>query len=153
MKHTLVPLPFIYVAFAAGLLRRGAESLSLGSAAPIIDGVLGACMLFAFFAFISLVTRQRGMGFGDAYVAASIGMLVGVLDGVNAVALGVWGGTFFYLTILFLSHVRLLSEKLRVTIKTELPFAPWLFIGAVLVLYTNLSPFGAEGWLSLLIWQ
>lgn len=141
LKHTLVPLPFVYAAAFFAFTRRATEAVSQANINPIIDGVSGGLLLFLFFAAISLITRERGMGFGDAYVAGSLGVLLGVVDGVNAMTLGVWSGAIVYLLIFFVSQARLLSTQSRVTMKTELPFAPWLLVGALLVLFTGLSAF------------
>lgn len=153
LRHTLVPLPFVYAAGAFAFVRRGTEALLAENLFPLIDGVSGALLLFAFFAAISFATRGRGMGSGDAYVAGAVGALLGVAGGVNAAALGVWSATIAYLALLALSRVRLWGVSSRVTMKTELPFAPWLLVGTLFVLFTDLSAFRAGQWLSLLIWQ
>lgn len=152
LKHTLVPLPFVFGALVSAFAYHASGALAEGSVAPVLDGALGALLLFGFFALISLITGGKGMGFGDAYVAGAVGALLGVVGGISAAALGVWSGAAFYLAALFASRIRLLPGPSRVTMKTELPFAPWLFIGAFLVLFTDLAPLGLGQWLSRLLW-
>jgi prepilin signal peptidase PulO-like enzyme (type II secretory pathway) len=61
--------------------------------------------------------------------------------------LAVWGGTLFYLATLALSsllaHFGLLPSRARVTMKTEVPFVPFLALGALLALFTDISPLAA----------
>lgn len=153
VRHTLIPLPFVYGAGIFALIRTVSEAFLQNSWYPIVSAALGGGILFGLFALASFITKERGLGFGDAYVAGAVGLLLGVLGGVNAVILGVWAGTVAYLFLLLFSRIGLLTPRLRVTMKTELPFAPWLFVGAFLALFTDLSSFAFGEWLSLLIWQ
>jgi len=153
LRHTLIPLPFVYGAGIFALIRVIAEAFLQSSGRPLIDAILGGGLLFGIFALVSFITKERGLGFGDAYIAGAVGLLLGVLGGLNAVILGVWAGTFFYLALLLFSHLRLLGPRLRVTMKSELPFAPWLAVGALSALFTDISSFSVGQWLSLLIWQ
>jgi leader peptidase (prepilin peptidase)/N-methyltransferase len=144
LRHTLVPMPFVAVLSAAALAAAGAESLSAGSFSPLLDGLSGAVALFLFFMGIVAATRGKGMGSGDAYVAGAIGMLLGFSRGAEAVMLGVWSGTLIALCLLLLSSLRLrtrlFGRTLHVTMKTEVPLAPFLALGTALALFTALSP-------------
>jgi len=151
LRHTLIPLPFVYGAGVFAFVRVLTEALFSLSWSPLIDAAFGGGMLFGVFALVSVVTKERGLGFGDAYIAGVIGVLLGVLGGLNAIILGVWAGTAFYLSLLLFSRLGLLGPHLRVTMKSELPFAPWLAVGALLALFTNLSPFGVGQWLTLFL--
>ncbi len=157
IRHTLVPLPFIYAVVAFALVASLAQSLSVHSLAPLIDSALGGVALFGFFMAVVLVTKGRGMGTGDAYVAGGIGILLGLFRGIEAVMFGVWSGTAIALVVLLLSSVfrktRLFPESLHVTMKTELPLIPFLAFGTAVALYTNLSPLSAAAWLSGLFFQ
>jgi leader peptidase (prepilin peptidase)/N-methyltransferase len=144
IRHTLVPMPFAYVLIASAAFAAASQSLSVGSFAPLLDGLAGAATLFLFFILIFFATRGRGMGAGDAYVAAAIGILLGFSRGAEAVMLGIWSGTLVALFFLLLSslplRMRLFGRTLHVTMKTEVPLAPFLALGAGLALFTALSP-------------
>lgn len=87
------------------------------------------------------------MGEGDAYVAGSIGILLGFFRGIEAIMVGVWSGTIIALSALLLSSlrgkIRLFSRGSRVTMKTELPLIPFLAFGVGVVLFTSFSPIAA----------
>jgi len=152
VMHTLVPMPFVYALAGSAFLAASAQSMFAASYLPIADALSGAAVLFAFFFALVMITRGRGMGMGDAYVALSLGLLLGLFRGIEAVMLAVWSATVFYIALLLLSSVRakkrLLPNLSRVTMKTELPFVPFLALGTLLALFTSLSPLSLSDWLS-----
>lgn len=145
IRHTLIPHSFVIALALFAIIYQSIQSYTFSTWIPLVDGLIGASLLAFFFYAIYLVTRGRGMGIGDAYVAFGIGMLLGFEKGVEAVILGVWSATLVYVLLLALP---LLSNatKIRVTMKTELPFAPWLAFGTMLALFTELSPFSLASW-------
>ena len=70
------------------------------------------------------------MGLGDAKLGASIGFLLGALAGFSAVVLSFWLGTLAVGLYVFLGKMALLKGAKRLTMKSEIPFAPFLIIGA-----------------------
>ncbi|MBI3573844.1 prepilin peptidase [Candidatus Kaiserbacteria bacterium] len=147
IRHTLVPLPFVYALITAALGASVAQSFSIHSAEPLYDSLLGGAALFGFFMAIVILTRGKGMGSGDAYVAGAIGILLGFFRGIEAVMFGIWAGALSGLVLLFLSSlsrkIRLFESDARVTMKTELPLVPFLAFGTAVALYTDISPLAA----------
>lgn len=156
LRHTLVPLQFVYLLVGSALLTSVAQSLFTHSYIPLVDAVCGGTLLFGFFLAVVLFTRGRGMGLGDAYIAGAIGLLLGVWRGIEAIMFGVWSGTLVYLIIFFLSSLskrkRLFAYIPRVTMKTELPFVPFLAFGIGLALFTHFSPLSLGEWLAHIVW-
>lgn len=91
-------------------------------------GALGAWLTglgaFVFFSLMALLTRG-GIGGGDAVLAAFIGLITGFPQGLQALAYGIFiaGGVSFLL---------LLTR--RVTLKTAIPYGPFLALGGAIVL-------------------
>lgn len=101
---------------------------------PIFDLVpwwidLAAGPLFAFpFAALWFFSGGRAMGLGDAKLAWSIGWFLGFAKGFSAVILSFW--------IAFIpSLILLLLPKKSFTMKSEIPFAPYLVLGTLAVYY------------------
>jgi leader peptidase (prepilin peptidase)/N-methyltransferase len=147
IRHTLVPMPFVWVLLASAAAASLSQSIYTRSFAPFLDSVLGGLALFGFFFAIFLLTRGRGMGSGDAYVAGSIGILLGFFRGIEAVMVGVWSGTLVALLLLLASSLSgktgLFRGRARVTMKTELPLIPFLAFGVTVALFTAFSPIDA----------
>lgn len=123
LRHTLVPLPFVYALYVFA-----------GVAALISEpaGALwGALVCAGFFALIHFSTKGKGMGIGDAYVAGAIGLMLGLEAGIVASVLAVWSGA--------LVGIALLLVRSHVTLKTEIPFAPFLAFGALLTWSLSLT--------------
>lgn len=156
LRHTLVPMPFVYMLAGSALLASFSQSLFSNSYIPLVDSLIGGIVLFGGFFGIVLVTRGRGMGVGDAYVVGAAGLLLGLFRGIESVMFGVWSATIVYLIVFLLSSIRLKKRLLphgaRVTMKTELPFVPFLALGIGLALFTTLSPLSLGSWLSNLLW-
>ena len=151
IRHTLVPMPFLYTLLASAFSAPLFQSIGVSSWAPLFDALLGGSVLSGFFFGIYLLTRGKGMGLGDAYVAGAGGLLLGLVRGIEAVMFGVWGGTLYYLLVMLLSSVfariSLLGRIPRVTMKTEVPFVPFLALGILTALFTDLSPLSFVTWL------
>lgn len=144
IRHTLVPLPFVYALFGFALVRVIGDSVTFGSTAPLLDALLGAVLCGGFFALISAITRGRGMGIGDAYIAAAIGAMfglqAGVVSGVFAVWIGALLGVVLLLTQAAFKQLNLTFGSKHVTLKTEIPFAPFLALGALVTYVTGYAP-------------
>ena len=136
LRHKIIPdrlvYPAIILSFAFGVLI-GRRSLIDWMAGPI---------LFAFFALIWALSRGRAMGFGDAKLALAIGLLIGLPQGLSALALSFWIG--MVATLAFMAVVRsypLFGLYKRLTMKSEIPFAPYLVLGAWLSFIFHLDIF------------
>lgn len=77
------------------------------------------------------------MGFGDAKLGLSVGLLLGALEGFSAIILAFWIGASGSLLYIFLNKTGLpagktgfLKSSKELTMKSEVPFAPFIVIGA-----------------------
>lgn len=132
IRHTLVPWPFVFVmAGSAGALR-GVEAFVGASFAPLVSAFFGMLVVGGFLAVLSLGTRGRGMGIGDAYAGAALGILTGWFLGIQTLILSFWVGAIVGIMLIVL--------KKGFTIRDEVPFVPFLFIGAIGVLMFGMVP-------------
>ncbi len=72
------------------------------------------------------------MGFGDAKLGLVIGLILGASSGFSAVIFAFWLGAAFGIISMIFSHK-------KITMKSEVPFAPFLVLGAWLALIFNLD--------------
>ncbi len=85
-------------------------------------------------------SRGRAMGFGDVKFAAVIGFLFGDGTGISALLVAfyvsfVWAMSVFVAQYVFSHRLR----WVRLSLKSEVPFGPFLSIGVVLIYVTNLG--------------
>jgi len=101
--------------------------------------VSGAVIFLAFFS-LWYFSRGRWMGFGDAKLGFGIGALLGFSGSVNAVVLAFWFGALVGLSLIGLGKIKSLkSFRRKFSIKSEIPFAPFLVLGLLLSLFANIS--------------
>ena len=81
------------------------------------------------FALLWLVSGGRWMGLGDAKLAAPLGFAFGLGYGLTGIILGFWIGAVVCVVLLLFTH--LFSRGKGITMKSELPFAPFLACGAL----------------------
>lgn len=146
IRHTLVPFPFSIALIAAATSARLVDAFMLGSAAPLLDALFGALALGGFIGLIVTVTRGRGMGVGDIYIAAALGILFGVSRGIEVMTLAFWLGALGGLSLIILSMSRRFGGRRAVasatsyTMKSEVPFVPFLGAAALIGFFSAFSP-------------
>ena len=76
------------------------------------------------------------MGFGDAKLALGIGWFLGMGDAYIAIVLAFWIGAFVGVSMIIYSRITKLSHgQEKVTMKSEIPFGPFLILGLLLMIF------------------
>lgn len=92
----------------------------------LIPNVLAAIGVFLFFLFLFVITRGKGMGFGDVQFSILLGLFLGYPNIVFAVYIA-------FLTGAAISLILIMGK--RYTIKSAIPFGPFLIIGALCMFF------------------
>jgi leader peptidase (prepilin peptidase)/N-methyltransferase len=95
----------------------------------LVGGFVLALPLF----LIWLFSKGRWMGLGDPKLVLCIGWFLGPILGLSAVILAFWTGAAYGLVLLALSKFS--WHGLKIDGKTEVPFAPFLILGFLLVFF------------------
>lgn len=123
-RHQIIPDALVYASILLAALFR---LLAGGEAIDYFAGIILALL----FAGVWLISQGRAMGFGDSKLALSIGLLLGASAGFSAVVLAFWLGAACGVFLILVSKVYpLLSREKGFTIKSAIPFAPFLVFGA-----------------------
>ncbi|HUD03146.1 MAG TPA: prepilin peptidase [Candidatus Paceibacterota bacterium] len=104
-----------------------------------LAGPLLALPLF----LLSLVSWGRWMGWADSLLELSLGALLGVSAGATALMLAFWSGALVGIALLVLSRIFTRLRFFRYTIKSEMPFAPFLVLGAALAYFCHVDFFSS----------
>lgn len=128
IRHTIIPDVWVILFFALAC----AFSTLLGrEIAWVISGVLVCTTPLLVMWFFS---HGRAMGFGDVKLAAGLGAALGPLVGIFALGFSFVLGSAFFLPVLAVSHMHTSREgALRVTMKSEVPFGPFLVVSFFIV--------------------
>jgi prepilin signal peptidase PulO-like enzyme (type II secretory pathway) len=124
LRHQIIPDALVY----ASILLAFCFRFLIGGEA--MDYLAGPLLALAF-AAIWLFSKGRAMGFGDSKLALSIGLLLGGALGVSAIILAFWLGAGVGLILVIFNRFYPLSGRAKgITIKSAIPFAPFLVFGA-----------------------
>ncbi|MBI2099823.1 MAG: prepilin peptidase [Candidatus Vogelbacteria bacterium] len=131
LRHKIIPDGFVYgfdLLALVALVWRG-QDLPL-------DLTAGATLFF-FFWLLWFVSRGRWIGFGDAKLALGVGWLLGWRGGLSALMLAFWIGALVGVGLIVAAKLR--PGGRAVTMKSEIPFAPFIILGLVLSLFFQLN--------------
>ncbi len=132
LKHKIIPdtLVFIFGALAfIGLFFFHT---------PDIFNFLSGIFIALPFALFWLVSGGRWMGLGDAKLALGLGWLLGLPFAFSGLVLAFWSGAIVGIFLIMLSKIR---KKGKLGMKSEIPFAPFLVLGAFLAFICELNIF------------
>ncbi|MEK7145408.1 MAG: prepilin peptidase [Patescibacteria group bacterium] len=133
-RHKIIPdslvLAFGILALAMAILNNLGSDLSLA----LLWGPLFAAPFFLLWYF----SGGKWMGLGDAKLGLGLGWLLGVAS-IDAFILAFWIGAT--VSLLIVGWQSWQKDQKKLTIKSEVPFAPFLFAATFLVYFFKLSAF------------
>ncbi len=134
LKHSIIPLQCsIILGFLAVASLFVSFDPSLHFVLPNMWSLLAGPLLALPLFLISLVSRGRWMGWGDSGLEISLGWFLGLSAGFTGFMLAFWSGA--------LVGILLIVLKKGLTMKSELPFAPFLVFGAFIAYFFHVDFF------------
>ena len=138
LKHKIIPDTFsIPLAVAALILLLISNPLShFGTTLGILDLAAGP-ILFIFFFLFWWLSKGRAMGLGDAKLALTTGWLLGAKLALSGLFLAFIIGAIVGLFFMLISRLKVITNS--VTMKSEIPFAPFLILGTLIILFSGID--------------
>lgn len=139
-RTTFIPDRWAYL-FALLALASGAL-FSRGASDPayfLLAGLIVAAPLFV----LSLASLGAWMGLGDAKIALGFGWLLGISGGLLAVGIAFVLGAVVGLMLIGIT--RFAPEGRGFTMKSEVPFGPFLIVAVCIVWFSGLYAIGLPG--------
>lgn len=146
LRHFIIPDSFLVAFFFLAFIHNSYFIIhnSLPLTSYLVSLTSGVVVTLPFL-LIFLISKGRWLGFGDVKYIVVIGFWLGISGGISAVILAFWIGAGFALIALFLnflkSHFNLPILSNNLTIKSEIPFGPFLSIGIIISFYCNVDLF------------
>ncbi|MFH1308792.1 MAG: A24 family peptidase, partial [Patescibacteria group bacterium] len=134
LRHKIIPdvLAFVLAALAfVGLFFFDAFGFNFHF--PSLIELLSGILISVPFALFWLVSKGKWMGLGDAKLAIGLGWLLGLSRALSGVVLSFWIGAVVGVFLILFSK--------KHSVKSEIPFAPFLLLGAVLAFLFELHIF------------
>jgi len=138
IRHTIIPDAFVYGFIALAALSLVVDFQTLTLLWPTLTHVLAGPILFTPFFLLWLVSKGRWIGLGDGKLVFGFGWLLGLSKGIAATLLGFWIGAAVSVCILIGQSWLFRSPK-RLTMKSELPLAPFLILGFLIALFLDVD--------------
>lgn len=138
-KHKIVPDGAVYAMSVVALL----DILWRGEFIRLFYGFL----LFTPFFLLWFLSRGRLMGLGDGKIALALGLLLPIAISLSGIILSFWLGALYAIFIMLKERVGLNKVAKKTTMKSELPFVPFMFLGSFSAFYFSLDILGLNLWL------
>jgi leader peptidase (prepilin peptidase)/N-methyltransferase len=144
IRHYIIPdaltvsLTFFSFAWLAFLLLQDLPYLG------VFYTIAGAAGASGFLFFLWFISKGKWIGFGDVKLAFPLGLIVGATNVFSMVVLSFWIGAGVSLLLIAAAKLQRGQLGLRfsttnLTIKSVVPFAPFLVAGCLVVLFTHLN--------------
>lgn len=139
LYHTIIPDEFSIALTVLALIKLGYEFSLLGEWEVVWRGLLAGGAAAGPFLFLWVISQGRWIGLGDAKLAFPLGLWVGLGGVVSMVIWSFWIGAGVSLVLMLVQQLlkrgkmdlRLFGRPL--TMKSEIPFAPFMVVAFVLV--------------------
>ena len=141
LRHTIIPERPVWLLalLACALLFVDVSTFSFTR--PHITALIAGPLVAVPLALLWLVSKGRLMGLGDAKLALGVGWFLGFSGAISALVISFWIGAGISLALLsvqkFVHRSSLVRDGKELTMKSEVPFAPFLAGAALLVTLFN----------------
>ncbi len=140
LYHMVIPNFFVGLLIAIAFSLTVLNYLVLPDWQTILWQLAAGLLSYGFFASLWFFSKGRWIGYGDAKLAFPLGYMVGLLGAFSMVVLSFWIGTIISLSLIGYTWLKqkrgqstLRFSTQPLTMKSEVPFAPFLIIAFFLV--------------------
>lgn len=140
LYHFVIPNAFVWALSVVAVIHTGYQLYLQFDLWLLLGNLLAAGIGFLFFASLWWYSKGVWMGFGDAKLAIPLAALVGIGGVFSLLVLSFWLGAIISLLFMVYQYVRAKRGQLRLcfssqplTIKSEVPFAPFMILSFVAV--------------------
>lgn len=138
IRHKILPDQWVFLLAGLGLIGSFfIHGTTVAFALPDWEYLLAAIVLPAPFSLLWLVSKGKWMGFGDAKFMIAVGFLLGLSAGFAALLLSFWIGALVGVVLLFAS--RALPHHKRYSIRSAIPFGPFIALATAIVFFAGIS--------------
>lgn len=126
--HSYIPLSFLWGYLALSGIKLFINFSEIRELQLFLAPIFVATPFF----FIWVITKGKGLGFGDVLLFLGVGAFFGSLQGFAVLVISVWLGALFGLYYKFILNKKTGSA-------TAIPFVPFIVIAFLIVLFTDID--------------
>lgn len=127
LRHMLVPFEIALILLLIGMISTIVRQYIYGF--NVYDFFSGA-IVAAPYTFLYLFSKGKWVGMGDVFIYAAFGFIFGLPIGSTMFFYSVWLGAVVSLMLVIM-------YKREYSLKSEIPFTPFIIIGGLLAFYTH----------------
>lgn len=137
IRHKIIPdnLVYTFAVLSLGSIFFNISTFQLSI--PTILQIFSGPILFAPFFLLWFLSKGKWMGLGDGKLVFGIGWFLGLYAGINSLFISFWSSALVGLFIVLISA--LYSHGKGITIKSEIPFGPFLILGLFAVFFFEID--------------
>jgi leader peptidase (prepilin peptidase) / N-methyltransferase len=145
IDHMVIPHEFVYVLLGMSLVMLVYASGFAFNMQFILTHAISAVAAFLFYGGLWKFSKGKWIGLGDAKLAIPLGLLLAPGQVFSVIVLSFWIGALVSVGILIVQKFlysgkhRLPLGGLTLTMKSEVPFAPFLITAFILVYFSNID--------------
>lgn len=146
LYHFVIPNEFVWTLTVVAVLHTAFKMYVSFDWWLLGGNVLAGILAFCFFGGLWWYSKGMWLGFGDAKLAIPLAMLVGIYGVFSMVVFSFWIGAVLSLLFMGYQHylrkrgqLRLPFHALPLTIKSEVPFAPFMILGFLTVYFGEVN--------------
>lgn len=143
IRHMVIPNEMVAGLVLLSLLYAGYEVWETSSFTPLLLSFAGALGTSLFYAGLWAVSKGRWIGLGDAKLAFPLGLMLPLSGAFSFVVLSFWIGAGISVLLLLIQKTaqsgkhRLPILRVPLTMKSEVPFAPFMILAFVIVFWAQ----------------
>jgi leader peptidase (prepilin peptidase)/N-methyltransferase len=137
LRHKIIPDDLVYTFATISLGSMFFDFTTFQLSIPTILPVFAGPILFLPFFFLWFVSGGRWIGLGDGKLALGIGWFLGLSLGASAILFSFWIGAIVGIALMIFFSLNSYSK--RITMKSEIPFGPFLIFGLFIAFFFDLN--------------
>lgn len=130
IRHKIIPNALVYTFIVVAFLAMFANAYGIVIPTPL-NAFAGIFIPLPFY-ILWLLSKGRLMGFGDLKLMMGMGFFLGLSGGIAALMISFWTGAIVSILLLVLKHS-------KYSMKSEVPFGPFLVFGTLFVYVFDIS--------------
>lgn len=130
LRHMIIPDEFSFALLAFSIILLLKIFYFSNDVLIIISHLSSALFGAGFLWFLWFFSNGRWMGFGDVKLMIGLGLINALPQGISGFVFAFWIGAI--ISLIHLGYSRLRRSLKKITMKTEIPFAPFLIVGSIL---------------------
>jgi prepilin signal peptidase PulO-like enzyme (type II secretory pathway) len=145
MDHMVIPHEFVFFLVGVALVVLAHASGFVLDLQVLLTHAISACAAFLFYGGLWRFSKGKWIGLGDAKLAFPLALMLSPTGAFSMIVLSFWVGAVISIALLFVQKIRRSGKHhlpifgTPLTMKSEVPFAPFMIAAFILVYFQHIN--------------